>query len=296
MFKTRIQDAYDSLSPRFKRLANFILDNTLDVSFLTATELAHRVGVDPATVVRFAQEIGYTGYRELSREIKSYVNEKIALRNRKEVFVQDDIEGQVGQIIDDISDRLLDMKADIKELIKTAQVLTRAHTIYITGTPEGYGLALVWSVYLRLIGLSIQLVKINSIESALWLKDASEKDAIVGITSGLDPSIELSRILDIANAKNVVTIAITASASLRAAREADINLVVNARTPFNYPSFDTISILLSVLWQIIILQKGDSPTQEINQTLDYMDKLLQKSYKKSVYNSANLKRYWQKSQ
>ena len=40
MFRDKIQGQYEELSPRFRSLADFILENTLDVGFLTATELA----------------------------------------------------------------------------------------------------------------------------------------------------------------------------------------------------------------------------------------------------------------
>ena len=294
MFRKRIQDAYESLSPRFKRLANYILENTLDVGFLTATELANRVSVDPATVVRFAQEIGYTGYRELSREIKKYVNDQLTLRNRKGSFQKSGFEEQAAQIIDDISDRSLDMKVDIASLTEVARILTDAHHIYITATPEGYGLALLWSTYLKFSGLPTQCFEVNAVQSALLLNDVEENDVIVGIALGMDPGVELSRVLSISNTKGAKTIAITTSPSLQPAREANINLVTNARTPFDYLSFDTLAAQLSALWQIIMLFKEDEVREGVNQSLDSLDELLQKSYKKTQYDPATLRRHWQK--
>ena len=79
MFQDRIRKHYDGLTPGFRRLADFIINNTLVVGFLTAGELARRVKVDPATVVRFSQEIGYSGYRDLSREIKQFVQDQITV-------------------------------------------------------------------------------------------------------------------------------------------------------------------------------------------------------------------------
>ncbi|MGD1995656.1 MAG: N-acetylmannosamine kinase, partial [Anaerolineae bacterium] len=66
MFRKRIKDAYKSLTPSFKRLGDFIISHELDVAFMTATELAKALDVDAATVVRFSQALGYSGYRELS--------------------------------------------------------------------------------------------------------------------------------------------------------------------------------------------------------------------------------------
>jgi DNA-binding MurR/RpiR family transcriptional regulator len=48
MFRDRIQDKYEETLTSFQNPGRFILENTLDVGFLTATELARRVNVDPA--------------------------------------------------------------------------------------------------------------------------------------------------------------------------------------------------------------------------------------------------------
>jgi len=77
MFREKIQQNYDDLTPSFRKLADFMLQNQLDAAFMTATELANRLGVDAATVVRFAQELGYTGFRELSKEIQEVVRSEL---------------------------------------------------------------------------------------------------------------------------------------------------------------------------------------------------------------------------
>ncbi len=102
MFKERIREYYDALTPGFRKLADFIMQNTLDAAFLTASELARRVNVDPATVVRFSQEIGYSGYRELSREIKRYVRDQVTAtyREAKEAKTEEDV---INVILDNTS-------------------------------------------------------------------------------------------------------------------------------------------------------------------------------------------------
>lgn len=72
-YEERIRDVRRGLSPSFSRLADFLLDSYAEASFLTATELAHSLDLDPATVVRFAQRLGYPGYPELQREIREKV-------------------------------------------------------------------------------------------------------------------------------------------------------------------------------------------------------------------------------
>lgn len=76
-YEDRIREALPGLSPSLRRLAGFLLDSYIEASFLTATELAHTLDLDPATVVRFSQRIGYPGYPELQREIRERVRRQL---------------------------------------------------------------------------------------------------------------------------------------------------------------------------------------------------------------------------
>jgi len=73
MFRERIARQYPSLSPSFKRIADFILTSHQRAAFMSASRLAKHVEVDVATVTRFAQQLGYEGYIELIREIQETV-------------------------------------------------------------------------------------------------------------------------------------------------------------------------------------------------------------------------------
>jgi DNA-binding MurR/RpiR family transcriptional regulator len=72
-FYERIHSQRASLSPNQERIARFVLDHPLDTALLTATELAQQLDVDPATVVRFAQKLGYRGYLELKTNLGQLV-------------------------------------------------------------------------------------------------------------------------------------------------------------------------------------------------------------------------------
>ena len=84
-YEERIREIRPDLSPSFQILADFILDSYSSAAFLTATELAYSLDLDPATVVRFAQRLGYTGYPELQREIRQRVKEELLTGRPAEV-------------------------------------------------------------------------------------------------------------------------------------------------------------------------------------------------------------------
>lgn len=293
MFQKRIQDAYDTLSPRFKRLGTYILENTIDVGFLTATELAQHVSVDPATVVRFAQELGYTGYRELSKEIKQYVNEQITLRSRSGSLEQGSLPAQASEFIDHLSERILDLKINADRLVTIATLISDAHHIYVTGTSESWGLASMWVLYLQLIGLPVTCFQMDAVHTAFLMRDMVEGDVVIAVTLGLDPGAEITRLIENANKSGIKTITISGSSSIKLARKASLNVETNAQTPLHYPSFDTTAAALSILWQLIILLKREKMTEDVNQTIFCMDTIFQSTYKKSQYDAAALKRLWE---
>lgn len=59
-----------SLSKKQRAVVSFIEHNPQFAAFATSSELAQRVNVHPATVVRLAQQLGYAGYPEFQEAIR----------------------------------------------------------------------------------------------------------------------------------------------------------------------------------------------------------------------------------
>ncbi len=294
MFRERIQGQYEVLSPRFRALADFILENTLDVGFMTATELARRVGVDPATVVRFSQELGYSGYRELSREIKDYINRQLALRYRTREAEGTGVTGEVNRLIDELSARILDMKVDAPQIGAIVELVQKAGRVIVTGAAVGLNLAELWALHLQLIGLPAQFVGSDPAEAALALRGLSSDDLVIAIASGLASGTELGHVLSTAIEMGARTISITASPTLLPARQADVNLVVPTKTASGYPSFDTVAAVLSILWQALIAARAETSDAAIEGSMAMLMKLVEQRDTVPPYDRAALLRLWER--
>lgn len=66
------------LPPQQKLLADFLLEHLQAVPFLSVPELARRAHVSEATVVRFAQRIGYRGFSELKMDLVELLRDRLA--------------------------------------------------------------------------------------------------------------------------------------------------------------------------------------------------------------------------
>jgi DNA-binding MurR/RpiR family transcriptional regulator len=61
------------MSASNRKVASFLIDHPTDAAFMTGSQLAYHLDLDPATVVRFAQSLGYPGYPELCAEVQASV-------------------------------------------------------------------------------------------------------------------------------------------------------------------------------------------------------------------------------
>jgi DNA-binding MurR/RpiR family transcriptional regulator len=65
--RTRIAERYDTLSNRLQQIAKFVLDHPNDIALETVVVIAERAGVPPSALIRFAQALDYSGFREMQR-------------------------------------------------------------------------------------------------------------------------------------------------------------------------------------------------------------------------------------
>ncbi len=68
----KILNTYDSLPKQQKKIADYIVLNINEVVFFSITMLASELSVSEATIVRFAQNLGYKGFPELKKDLVHY--------------------------------------------------------------------------------------------------------------------------------------------------------------------------------------------------------------------------------
>src|SRR4030066_90773 len=80
LYEDRIRRERPTMSKSFAKLADYLLDSYVEAAFMTASELAHALNLDAATVVRFSQHLGYDGFPQLQREIRDKVKDDLLIR------------------------------------------------------------------------------------------------------------------------------------------------------------------------------------------------------------------------
>jgi len=274
MFQDRIRENYENLTPGFRKLADFIMNSTLDAAFLTATELSRRVGVDPATVVRFAQELGYSGYRELSREVKHYVRDQVTATYRK-VGEAESTETLLHSLVENAEQNMQHfVTTDLGNVVKTVEILKDAPHIWFTGEFTGYDLAAFMTKKFRAYGVPASVFYPGMNETASVLPQMQPGEALVTFV-GNEPNLDTGYAIQMAREKGVQTIAVTSSGVALPARKAELTVIVPGKSPIGIPSFGALMQVASLIWEAVMKERVEAAGEKMEGLQVNMEALLQ---------------------
>lgn len=76
-FRRRVVDTYEELPKQQQLVADWVLDHLKEVPFASVPDMAARSGASEATVVRFAQRIGFEGFTGLRNELIEVLREEV---------------------------------------------------------------------------------------------------------------------------------------------------------------------------------------------------------------------------
>jgi len=129
-----IRSHYPSLTPAEQRVADFILNDPGKVIYMSVTELAEKCDVGDGTVVRFAHDIGLSGYQELKLILSRDLSNSFE-------YVLEDVspEGSLEDIVRKITNRNLRAIADTTQLISIDSLNRAIEAIYKARRVEFYG-------------------------------------------------------------------------------------------------------------------------------------------------------------
>lgn len=182
----RIDMSRESFSKGQRRIANYIEEHYDEAAFMTAAKLGDIVGVSESTVVRFATEIGYSGYPQLQKAMQEMIRDKLTSIQRIEVTT-----GRIGD--KDVLDSVLNQ--DIEKIKRTIEEISRedfehavnaisnAEHIYIFGVKSASYIASFLGYYLDLMFGNVVLLNTTSKTTNYEkLFRITKKDVMIGIS------------------------------------------------------------------------------------------------------------------
>lgn len=181
----RIAAIHASLSNKQKRLARFVLDNKYFISFAPASQAGEKTGTSAATVVRFAQTLGYKGYNEMQAairdELPSYMTAIERIQARMESPTPPDNVAQKVFYNDVSNIERTASNLSTQKLQQAIEAIVQADRILVVGAGLSAATALFLAHSLRIIGLDARVELGEGLFLAAGVSLCRPEDVLIAI-------------------------------------------------------------------------------------------------------------------
>ncbi|MBU5362567.1 MurR/RpiR family transcriptional regulator [Enterococcus raffinosus] len=276
----RIEEFTVSQNSTRREIAEFILENKLDIHTFSINQIAEKTYSSKSALVRFGKALGFNGWKDFSNKLiedlryeqthYSEIDPNLPFSNTsdyKEIITN--IATVQIESIQDTADRI-----DISQLKKAVEILKKSQRIVILGVSPNNLLGEIFRRKMLTIGKSVEVIQ--SGETGMAASGLTQEDAAIIISySGNDVSREPMRFIPQMKKQGVKLIGLTSDGGNYIRQEVDTILSISSRERLykkisNFSTEESILFLLNTLYACLFSK-------------DYM-----KNYTFKVKNSINL--------
>ena len=246
-----IQMKFPRLSKGQKLIAEYILKHYDKAAFMTAAKLGTSVGVSESTVVRFANELGFSGYPKLQKALHDLIKNKLTTVQRIEISnnlinQENALKGVLKADMENIRSTL--EKINHKDFEEVVDNIFKAKRIYIIGLRSSAVLSDFLGFYLNMILDNVKVVKHGISDVFDQMINITKDDLVIGIGFPRYAARTIEA-LSFAQSKGTKVVAITDSLLSPLATKAEYTLIAQS----NMASFvDSLVAPLSVINALIV--------------------------------------------
>jgi DNA-binding MurR/RpiR family transcriptional regulator len=188
--KALIQTRSQSLPRRLAQVASFALDNPDEIAFGTAASIAAKAAVQPSTLVRLSQALGYQGFSDLQQVFRSRLRERVLNYDERLQQLRAHAKGgsRASLILDGFLDSAERSLAEARHALepekieRAVEVLAGLETIYLVGLRRSFPIAAYMAYALGKLGIRNVLVDAIAGLGAEQLGFVSARDGLVAIS------------------------------------------------------------------------------------------------------------------
>ncbi len=184
----RLADAQSRLNPRRRRIIQAALENPDETFFLSSRALARRYRVDPATIVRTIQVLGYRRYADFIRDLREHFIHRITPYRIVEATARErrSVADHVRHSLDRDLHNLNSLRSglDLVRVVDLARRIHRARSILVVGVDLAASLAWFFAYGLAALGFDAEAPVGSSGSLQHKVRVLTERDLLVAISFG----------------------------------------------------------------------------------------------------------------
>ena len=253
MLLENVRRLYPELTRSQRKLADFIATSYRDAAFMTAARLATRLSLNEATVIRFAQRLGYAGYPDLIRDVRLLVHEELEAPPGDTQAPRASMHEFLNVQVHNAQRLVSHIPAEAAD--QAVQAVLAAQRIYVVGQGLAGIMAQALSLALRSIGLAAEHPSADPLVLAVLGSETGAGCLVVGIS--LEESPQIANLLIHARLRGALTLALTSSSVSPCALAANLAIACGQDDGFSLPSLTPLAIAIDALVQAVAGELGE---------------------------------------
>jgi DNA-binding MurR/RpiR family transcriptional regulator len=255
-----IRAQFSELSPQFQVGAAFLLDHPDEVAVSSMRKVAQRAGVQPASLVRLAQVLGFPGWSALRDLFVARVCTRPApLTQRARSLVRPNAKASLARDLTAAQQHNLAVTAaqNAQAILDAAKLIRKAPHVHVAGFRSCHPVAFGFVYGYRLFRPTVSLL--TGLAGSLDMELRGIAKGSVTLVIAFAPySAEAGRVAQAAREQGSRIVAITDSAVSPIALHADAHLIFTHDSPSFFPSLVAAHALAEALVAQLLALEGDS--------------------------------------
>ncbi len=247
--KDLIEGNYPGFTKNHKRIADYFLSNLEKIPFLSVQEVSKEAEASVASVVRFAQQIGYSGYSELREDVSGILQNKIS---NGDIFPTTEKPDPKTDILSSIADiEIKNINSTLNSIERKSfndiiKLILRSDRVYTAGLGISFHMAEILAYQLNQVAVSASNFK-HSSESFVEQIPFIPKKGMIIFFSFPPYSKETIEAAEFARKFGIKSVAITNKSTAPITRFTDHYLLVSRENLLYTNALTGIAVLINAI-------------------------------------------------
>jgi RpiR family transcriptional regulator, carbohydrate utilization regulator len=261
----RIANSHGQLSAKRRELLQRILSSSNQTFFLSARQMAKRFDVNPATIIRTVQALGYAGFADFAEELRHHFvthvtpHANLARSSQENLTIEDHVRNAIENDIANVG--AVGANIDMQALVQAAGMINRAGRVLVAGDDLNFAQAFMLSWSLSFLGIDAEAVEASTLQ-LYKARKLGPSDILIAISFRRCLKATVNALM-IARERGAKTIAITDSRLNPLGRRADIVFLASVEGISPAGSNAASSALMDALTIAIAHERGADPDAAI---------------------------------
>ncbi|GAB1399351.1 MurR/RpiR family transcriptional regulator [Aminivibrio sp.] len=252
-----LREKMENMPTKARRVVEYLLSNTREAAFLSIGEVAEKLEVSKAQLVRVSRMVGFEGYADLKDSLQNTVLEQVnptallgkIMKNRQ------DLPGEILRLehanLDDTWNQLKP-----KDIVAFCGMVKRANMVYCMGW--GISSILAEALYTRFLEMGIRgvLMKRGSLALIEQARTVTRGDLVV-VCELPSYVIEVTESIQKAAANGATIITITDSPAAPVCQYSNLSFFVSDTSPTFGSSIVGPAFLIHILTSVLCVNLGE---------------------------------------